>query len=185
MMPAALALIHPQPKQRRACAAAVALRIKILRAAAQDVGAIPSPGDLKKEFKKIAVDLERAKATLTRCSVVARAATFWKDSDQQKAFLAALDTAIDAAQFHHDALVIPPGGPQFDNVKAAAVSCAAELLRLYSAESLLPTSRICRELAELLYKEATGKAASLEQYCRQLGRIEPRPLFSMRFAERR
>jgi hypothetical protein len=179
MMPAALALIRPTPEQHSTCVAAVAVRINILRAAARDAASTPSPSNLKKEFKTIADDLERAKATLTRCSAGARAATFWKDPDQQKAFLAALDTAIDAAQFHHDALVIPPGGPAFDNVKAAAVTCAAELLRLYSAESLLPTGRICRELAELLYKEATGKAVKLTQYCREIGRIEPQHLFKI------
>jgi hypothetical protein len=175
----ALALIRPKSKQRRACAAAVALRIKILRAAAQDVGAIPAPGALKTELKEIVRDLQRTKRTFAKRSVIARAVTFWKDAEQQQAFLAVLDQAIEAAQFHHDALVIPAGSPQFDNVKAAAASCAAELLRCYG------TGRGRRELAELLYQAATGKAASLEQYCRQLGRIEPSPLFKMQFAKRR
>jgi hypothetical protein len=179
MIPDALALIRPTPEQHNACVAAVGVRINILRAAARDADATPSPSNLKKEFKKIADDLKRAKATFTRCSAVARAATFWKNPDQQKVFLAALDQAVDAARFHHDALVIPPGGPVFDNVRAVAVTCAAELLRLYSAESLLPTSRICRELAQLLYKEATGKAANLQQYCREIGRIEPQHLFKI------
>jgi len=181
----ALELISPNPEQRDLCATAIDARIQMLRGLARDIGSIPSPGDLKGELKEIVRDLKRTKRNFTKYSEVAKAATFWKDPERQEAFLTALNQGIEAAQFHHDALVIPPGSRQFDNVKAMAASYAAELLRCYSAEPLTPTGRICRELAELLYKEATGKAANLEPYCRQPGRIEPRPLFRVPFAKRR
>jgi hypothetical protein len=179
----ALLLINPQPEQRDVCAATITQRIEPFRDAYQRLEAIPSPGDLKRELADIGRDLERIRTALGQYSVFATAMIFWKDADKQKAFFAELEALIDAAKFHHDAIVVRAGGRPWDNIKALMAKFALELLTTFGAEK--PTKTAARdggaflELASLLYKGVTGKKADLGRYCRDLldhagdGRIEP------------
>jgi hypothetical protein len=181
----ALVLIKPRPEQEASCATTIRARVELLRKVHHDLEAIPSPGDLKKELKDIGRDLERTRAASRTYSAISKATIFEKDEAKQKAFLGDLDWLIVSAQFYHDALVVRPGSRRWDNVKVIAAKYADELLRSFSASAPGKTvGGTFYALAALLYKEATGKKANLEQYCRELDRIEPNIVVKMPFAGR-
>ena len=173
----ALTLIGPASEQEAACAAAIAAHIRLLHLLWEKTSAIPTPGVLRKELKEIVRDLNRIKRAFSKYSKTATAIIFENDSARQQAFFDEIDRCSKEAQFlHHEDLVVPRGGHQWNNVKAIAAKYAKELLLSLSAKP--PTKSgdgAFYGLAALLYKAATGKAANLEQYCRQVerGRIEP------------
>jgi hypothetical protein len=151
----------------------------------EEIRTLPKPGVLRQELKEIIRDLNRTKQAFTKYSKAAKAMIFWNDSTKQQAFFDAIDRCVESAQFHHDSLVVPPGGHQWDNVKAIAAQYANDLLLSFSAKSPTKTSDgAFYQLAALLYKAATGENADLEQYCRQLGRIEPNVVVRISPAER-
>jgi hypothetical protein len=183
----ALSLIKPKPEQRAACATAIGQRDELLRRIHLVLGAIPSPGDLKKRLKKIGGDLRRTRRLLDEPSGCV-AAVVGPD------FLGEFDRLIDSAQFYHDAIAVRHGSRRWDNVKAIAARYANELLRSFgSAPPTKTPDGPFYNLASLLYEGATAKVGvDLEQYCRdvldnvnELGgsRIEPSIVVRVPLAE--
>ena len=146
----------------------------MLRRVSDDLSKIPSPGELKEDLQDIKKQLERTRATFRRCSL-ANAMIIFKDGSKETAFLEELDQLIDAAKFHHDALVVRPGSRQWDMVKAMAAKYADELLRSFGDKPPTKTEGgAFYMLASLLYRGATGATGvNLQQYCRDLDRVEP------------
>jgi hypothetical protein len=179
----ALELIKPQREQKAACAATITERVALLRRVHLDLGAIPSPGELKKELEEIGNDLQTIRAAFRKYTEACRNLIFYNDAVKREAFLDQLDHLIVSAQWHHAALVVPPGSHRWDNVKALAGRFAKELLTTFSASPLTRArSGAFYRLATLLYEGITGEVVSLEQYCRDVldkadepggGRIEP------------
>jgi hypothetical protein len=171
----ALKLIGPASEQEAACAAAIDARIQLLHLVWEAIRRLPTPGTLRKELKEIVHDLNRTKRTFKKYSKVAKAIIFQNDSARQQAFFDDIDRCIEEAQFLiTTGLIVRRGGHRWNNVKAIAAKYAQELLLSFSAKP--PTKSgggAFYELAALLYKAVTGEDAGLEQYCRQLGRIEP------------
>jgi hypothetical protein len=189
----ALALISPWPEQKDACAAMITKRVALLRDAYDHLETILPPGKLKKELGKIARDLKMTRRLLRQCSETGRAMAFGEDAP---AILDMLDRAIDSAQFHHDALVVPPPSRyKWDDIKALTARLTIELLRTFgSTTPTKTTDGNCYALASLLYERISGAGdANLEQYCRDAldhanepggGRIEPSIVAKVPFAGR-
>jgi hypothetical protein len=189
----ALMLIGPESARWTDCATAVNERIRLLCLVWEELRTLPTPGVLREELKEIVRDLNRTKRAFAKYSRVARAVIFEDDmeriaktvnrrrtvlihSARQQAFFDTIEHWVEKAKFHHDSLKIPPGGHQWDNVKAIAAKYAKELLLSFSPKPpTLSYGGAFYKLAAHLYKAATGEDAELEQYCRQvdLGRIEP------------
>jgi hypothetical protein len=195
----ALRLIKPKPEQKAACAM-ITERVALLRRVHLELSAIPSPGELKEQFKDIAADLRRIKQLLEPSTHAP--ALLWKtafghadSADDEtglpknlpaKAFLDELDWLIETAEFLHGAIGVRPGSHRWDNVKAVTAKLAAKLLMAFGAGPLTKTrGGAYYRLATLLYKGVTGtdvEVGAMEQYCRDVldkaderggGRIEP------------
>jgi hypothetical protein len=166
----ALRLIKPKPEQRALCAAAIKQRIERLQRHRAVIIEPPSPGDAKKQFAEIGRDLQRAREIFANknYSELCKSMLWGDHLKKQKTFLVLLDQLIHAARHFHDTLVIPPGRPPRDGVKAAAVGHADELLRLFSNKCPTKTLRgPFYRLASLLYMGATGEEdVSLARHCR-------------------
>jgi hypothetical protein len=190
----ALWLIKPKPEQQTACVAMIKERVGVLRRAYLAQSAAPSPGDLKKQLKNIAADLNHTRQLLEPSTYAP--ALLWRtalgDADRAdksghaknlpaKAFLGDLDRLIAAAEFLHGALVVRPGARRWDNIKAVTARLAAKLLTTFSAEPIAASrGGAFYRLATVLHEAVTGEnGVSLEQYCRDVldssdgGRIEP------------
>jgi hypothetical protein len=181
----ALALIEPPEERREDCRREIKARVDLLHGVWTLTRDTPSQADLKRELRAIRLRLERIRKDFAvrgdlpvaanmlfqdmasrMVSLPVAVTLLFQEQGQHAAFLRELDRLIDDARFHHDSIVVRPGAQRWDNIKVVAARNAARL-------TTFGTKHPTRRLAELLYRGATGKRANLDQYCRDLDRIEP------------
>jgi hypothetical protein len=133
---------------------------------------VPSPGVLRRNYRRIAKVMEREINFLRKLHRIQR--YHFRD------LLPHLEEAAKVAKFLARITIVPSGGRRWDDVKVLAALHAHNALKEYGGVPTLTEGGAFYTLASILYEGATGKAEQdLSPYCRNLGRVSGR--YRLRF----